>query len=135
MTAVFLGQPGMGNLRGEQSFPHAARAALADAQLRSNIGHATATIRTKRLAAVAECDDWEQLRAAGSALKQDVLADQLGRIGELSDEQVERVLRPLIPSPQEWGYNHHMTLQATGGDMGLAAAENTACWSSITCLM
>ena len=68
MTAVFLGQPGMGNLRGEQSFPHASRAALADAQLRSNIGHATATIRTKRLAAVAECDDWEQLRAAGSPI-------------------------------------------------------------------
>ena len=82
MTAVFLGQPGMGNLRGEQSFPHAARAALADAQLRSNIGHATATIRTKRLAAVAECDDWEQLRAAGSALKQDVLA----RLPELLEQ-------------------------------------------------
>lgn len=82
MTAVFLGQPGVGNLRGEQSFPQAARTALADPQLRHNLGHATATIRAKRLAAVAECDDWEQLRAAGSALKQDVLA----RLPELLEE-------------------------------------------------
>lgn len=82
MSAVFLGQPGVGNLRGEQSFPQAARTALADPQLRHNLGHATATIRAKRLAAVAECDDWEQLRAAGSALKQDVLA----RLPELLEE-------------------------------------------------
>lgn len=82
MTAVFLGQPGVGNLRGEQSFPAAARTALADPQLRHNLGHATGTIRAKRLAAVAECDDWEQLRAAGSALKQDVLA----RLPELLEE-------------------------------------------------
>lgn len=82
MTAVFLGQPGVGNLRGDHSFPAAARTALADEQLRRNIGHATGTIRAKRLAAVAECDDWEQLRAAGSALKQDVLA----RLPELLEE-------------------------------------------------
>ncbi|SHU83072.1 iron-sulfur cluster binding protein [Mycobacteroides abscessus subsp. abscessus] len=82
MTAVFLGQPGVGNLRGNQSFPAAARTALADAQLRRNIGHATGSIRAKRLAAVAECADWEQLRAAGSALKQDVLA----RLPELLEQ-------------------------------------------------
>lgn len=82
MTAVFLGQPGVGNLRGEQSFPAAARKALLDPQLRHNLGHATGTIRAKRLAAIAECDDWEQLRAAGSALKQDVLA----RLPELLEE-------------------------------------------------
>jgi L-lactate dehydrogenase complex protein LldF len=82
MTAVFLGQPGVGNLRGEQSFPTAARKALLDPQLRHNLGHATGTIRAKRLAAIAECDDWEQLRAAGSALKQDVLA----RLPELLEE-------------------------------------------------
>ncbi|OBA89690.1 iron-sulfur cluster-binding protein [Mycolicibacterium mucogenicum] len=82
MTAVFLGQPGVGNLRGDHSFPAAARTALADVQLRRNIGHATGTIRAKRLAAIAECHDWEQLRAAGSALKQDVLA----RLPELLEE-------------------------------------------------
>jgi L-lactate dehydrogenase complex protein LldF len=82
VTAVFLGQPGVGNLRGDQSFPAAARTAVADEQLRRNIGHATGTIRAKRLAAIAECDDWEQLRAAGSALKQDVLA----RLPELLEQ-------------------------------------------------
>ncbi len=79
MSTVFLGQPvhapaGVGHLRGTQSFPDAARTALADTQLRRNLGGATATIRDKRLRVVAEVDDWEQLREAGSALKADVMA-------------------------------------------------------------
>ncbi|OBB32949.1 iron-sulfur cluster-binding protein [Mycolicibacterium peregrinum] len=86
---TFLGTPGVGNLRGDESFPKAARTALADSQLRHNIGHATHTIRTKRLAAVAECDDWEQLRAAGSALKQDVMA----RLPELLEQLESNVTR------------------------------------------
>ncbi|MCV7287560.1 iron-sulfur cluster-binding protein [Mycolicibacterium wolinskyi] len=85
MTATFLGNPGLGNLRGDESFPSAARTALANSQLRRNIGHATHTIRAKRLRAVAECADWEELRAAGSAIKQDVMA----RLPELL-EQLER---------------------------------------------
>jgi L-lactate dehydrogenase complex protein LldF len=85
MSQVFLGSPGVGNLRGEQKFPKAAKIALANAQLRRNIGHATHTIRAKRAAAVAECADWEELRAAGSAIKQDVMA----RLPELL-EQFER---------------------------------------------
>lgn len=72
--STFLGTPGTGNLRGDESFPRAARKALQDTQMRRNVGHATRTIRTKRLHAVGECADWEELRAAGSALKQDVLA-------------------------------------------------------------
>lgn len=86
---IFLGTPGVGNLRGDESFPKAARTALANSQLRRNIGHATHTIRTKRLAAVAECDDWEQLRAAGSALKQDVMA----RLPELLEQLESNVTR------------------------------------------
>jgi L-lactate dehydrogenase complex protein LldF len=69
-----LAPRGVGHLRGDQSFPAAAATALADPQLRRNLAHATGTIRTKRLAAVAELDDWEQLRAAGAAIKDDVLA-------------------------------------------------------------
>jgi L-lactate dehydrogenase complex protein LldF len=38
-------------------FPEAARAALANAQLRHNLGHATHAIRAKRAAAVAEMPD------------------------------------------------------------------------------
>lgn len=79
---TFLGTPGVGNLRGDESFPKAARSALDNSQLRRNIGHATHTIRAKRLGAIRECADWEELRAAGSALKQDVLA----RLPELLDE-------------------------------------------------
>ena len=55
------------------SFPDAARAALADTQLRHNLGHATQTIRVKRAAAVAEMPDWQELREAGRALKERVL--------------------------------------------------------------
>ena len=86
---TFLGVPGVGNLRGDMPFPRAARTALADSQLRRNIGHATHTIRTKRRIAVAECDDWEQLRAAGSALKQDVMA----RLPELLEQFEDNVTR------------------------------------------
>jgi L-lactate dehydrogenase complex protein LldF len=53
-------------------FPAAARLALRDAQLRRNLRVATTTIRSKRAAVVAERPDWEELRAAGSALKRRV---------------------------------------------------------------
>ncbi|HTY29504.1 MAG TPA: LutB/LldF family L-lactate oxidation iron-sulfur protein [Mycobacterium sp.] len=78
----FLGTPGFGNLRGDEPFPAAARRELRNTAMRRNVGHATATIRTKRLAAVAECADWEELRTAGSALKSDVMA----RLPELLEE-------------------------------------------------
>jgi L-lactate dehydrogenase complex protein LldF len=78
MTTTFLGMPpaprGVGMLRGELPFPEAAELALEDGQLRRNLAHATGTIRTKRAAAVAELDDWEQLRAAGAAIKDQALA-------------------------------------------------------------
>jgi L-lactate dehydrogenase complex protein LldF len=64
MTATFVGMP---------PFPEAARVALADTQLRSNLAHATSTIRAKRATVVAEVDDWEQLRLAGAAIKDNTL--------------------------------------------------------------
>ena len=88
--SAFLGIPGTGNLRGDQPFPSAARTALADSQLRRNIGHATGTIRAKRLRAIGECDDWEQLRAAGSALKQDVMARLPELLTQLEDNVTAR---------------------------------------------
>ena len=51
------------------TFQRSARDALADTQLRTNLARATHTIRTKRAAAVAELDDWEELREAGRAIK------------------------------------------------------------------
>ena len=58
---------------GRPPFPQAARTALADAQLRHNVGHATQTIRAKRAKVVAEVPDWQELREAGRALKERVL--------------------------------------------------------------
>jgi len=54
-------------------FPEAARLALADTQLRRNMGKATRTIRGKRAAAVGEMPDWEALREAGRAIKERTL--------------------------------------------------------------
>jgi L-lactate dehydrogenase complex protein LldF len=77
-VTTFLGMPyaprGVGHLRGDEPFPVAARAALANTQLRRNLGKATATIRAKRAAVVAELPDWEDLRAAGQAIKQHTMA-------------------------------------------------------------
>ena len=50
-------------------FPAAAEKALADSQLRRNLRKATSTIRAKREGAVAELDDWQQLRDAGEQIK------------------------------------------------------------------
>ena len=54
-------------------FPQAAKTALADSQLRRNLGKATTTIRTKRASVVSELPDWEALRTAGSAIKARVM--------------------------------------------------------------
>ena len=54
-------------------FQQTARVALANTQLRRNMGNATQTIRAKRASVVAEMPDWEQLREAGRALKERTL--------------------------------------------------------------
>ena len=72
VVSTFLGLPRaaghLEHLHG-QPFPVAARAAVADTQLRRNLGNATATIRAKRARVVGEVPDWEALRAAGAAIK------------------------------------------------------------------
>ncbi len=94
MTGVFVGMPGepiaygSGNLQGSGSFPDAARSALKNTQLRSNLARATATIRAKRAAVVAELADWEQLREAASAIK----TEAMSRLPELL-EQLEAAVR------------------------------------------
>ncbi len=65
------------------SFQAAARATLADAQLRRNLGKATSLIREKRERAVSELPDWEALRVAGEAIKARAMAtlpEQLERL-------------------------------------------------------
>ena len=57
------------------SFPEAARVELQNTQLRTNLRHATDTIRAKRARVVAELPDWEELRESGKAIKQELLAN------------------------------------------------------------
>ncbi|HZN87487.1 MAG TPA: LutB/LldF family L-lactate oxidation iron-sulfur protein [Thermoleophilaceae bacterium] len=65
------------------SFPEAARRSLANTQLRANLARATTTIRDKRARVVGELPDWEDLRAAGAAIKDEALLsldEQLSRL-------------------------------------------------------
>ncbi|MGH3496278.1 MAG: LutB/LldF family L-lactate oxidation iron-sulfur protein [Nocardioidaceae bacterium] len=64
MSGTFVGMP---------KFPDAAKDALANSQQRRNLHHATHTIRDKRARVVEELEDWEELRLAGAAIKDNVL--------------------------------------------------------------
>src|SRR6266487_3987050 len=90
--STFLGIPnaprGVGHLRGDEPFPVAARRALADTQLRRNLGKATASIRAKRAAVVAEVPDWEELREAGRAIK----AHTMSRLDHYLEQLEARVV-------------------------------------------
>ncbi|MBU2667461.1 lactate utilization protein [Actinoplanes bogorensis] len=78
---------GVGHLRGDQPFPEAAKVALANPQLRRNLQHATTTIRGKSGRVIAELPDWQELRAAGSALK----AYTMGNLPRLLEQLEEKV--------------------------------------------
>jgi L-lactate dehydrogenase complex protein LldF len=58
-----------------EDFPSAAARELGNAQLRTNLGNATSSIRAKRAKAVNELPDWALLRDAGHAIKADLLAN------------------------------------------------------------
>ena len=79
-TRTFLGTP---------RFPIAAKGALADSQLRTNMANATHTIREKRARVIGELDDFEELRAAAADIKDDVLAN-MGRYLEQAEEALSR---------------------------------------------
>jgi L-lactate dehydrogenase complex protein LldF len=90
---TFLGLPtsgAAGHLRAERPFPAAAHDALADSQLRHNLGKATTTIRAKRAGVVGELPDWAELRAAGAAIKDDVLANLERYLVQLEQRVTER---------------------------------------------
>jgi len=57
----------------KSGFPQAAHVALRDTQLRRNLALATTTIRGRRATVTGERPDWEELRAAGAAIKRRVL--------------------------------------------------------------
>ena len=93
MTSTFLGLPravDTQHLHGDRTFPEAARVALADTQLRRNLGKATATIRDKRARVVGEVPDWAQLRAAGAAIKDKTLAQLDQYLVQLAEQVTAR---------------------------------------------
>jgi L-lactate dehydrogenase complex protein LldF len=67
-------------------FPEAAFNILRNSQLRKNVAHATDVIQGKRNRLVAEKTDWQELRAAASALRFHVL-DHLAHYLELFEER------------------------------------------------
>lgn len=69
-------------LKWGKPFPKAAAQTLRNTQMRRNLTHATTTIRNKRALRVAEMPDWEQLRLAGSAIKNRAMS----RLPELLEE-------------------------------------------------
>ncbi len=73
---------GHGNIVAPLPFPAAARRELGNPQLRANLRRATHTIRDRRARVVGETPDWAHLRAAGAAIKDDVLA----RLPELLEQ-------------------------------------------------
>ena len=81
MSVTSLGMPavrpvhGQGNLHAQVAFPKAAKKELQNKQMRANIRHATHTIRAKRAGVVGEVPDWSELRDAGSAIKETVMAE------------------------------------------------------------
>ena len=68
-------------------FERAAPAALADELTRVNVRRATTAIRARRAAVVATTPDWEELRAAGAAIRD----RSLHRLDELLVRLEEKV--------------------------------------------
>lgn len=64
---------------------------------------------------------WQHINYEAQLLiKQDIVADQLARIGKLDDSIVENVLHSIIGSPKLWNYNKHMTFSITAqGEIGM----------------
>ena len=64
---------------------------------------------------------WQHIDySAQLPLKQDVLADQLSRVGKLPDATIETALKPILPAPEPWAYNHSLSLlRAESGGWGL----------------
>lgn len=80
---TFVGMPAF------PPFPRAAHEAVRNTTLRANLRHATHTIRDKRARAVAELDDWAELREAGKRIKDETLR-HLDRYLEQLEESVVR---------------------------------------------
>ncbi len=64
---------------------------------------------------------WQHINyEAQLLLKQDVLADQLSRLGKFDDPTLEKAMQPVMPAPDQWGYNSHIIFERDrSGALGL----------------
>lgn len=63
---------------------------------------------------------WQHIDyAAQLLLKQDVLADQLSRLGRLPDPLIESALQPVLPAEEIWRYQHSLRLTKGAAGWGL----------------
>ena len=81
---------GYGHLRGKRGFVENAHEDLNKSTQRRNLHHATTTIRTKRQNVVSEMGDWEELRSAGSALKESVVSNMPELLEQFEKAVTER---------------------------------------------
>lgn len=67
---------------------------------------------------------WQHIEyGAQLLLKQDVLADQLARVGGFDEATLEAAVRPVVASPQPWAYSHDLTFLVTEtGELALPGA-------------
>ncbi len=111
--------PGQGNLFEQEPFPQAAHRELGNTQMRKNLRHATHTIRDKRLRVVGELPDWEQLRDAGSAIKNSSMihwardAQEANKIVTdlVKETGSTEVVKVKSMATQEIGLNEHLETQ------------------------
>ncbi|MBK9121970.1 MAG: class I SAM-dependent RNA methyltransferase [Chloroflexi bacterium] len=79
---------------------------------------------------------WQHIQYdAQLLLKQDVLADQLMRIGEMDEATLERTLRPIIRSPSEWQYASSLSFTITPDGLALPSLDNDRQVVIETCLI
>jgi 23S rRNA (uracil1939-C5)-methyltransferase len=77
--------------------------------------------RCKHFGVCGGCQSQHMSYAAQLAAKEDILADQLTRLGGLSDPPV----KPIVPSPEVWNYRNYIQFHQDGqGRLGFKAASS-----------
>lgn len=67
-------------------------------------------------------------------LKQDVLTDQLYRLGNFDDPTLERAMQAVMPSPQQWLYSYNITFERNSdGKLGFFREDGRSIEAIETC--
>jgi 23S rRNA (uracil1939-C5)-methyltransferase len=69
---------------------------------------------------------WQHIRyEAQLLLKQDVLADQMARVGDFDEATLESAIRPVIASETPWGYAFSLAFIPTPDGLALVGADDS----------